>query len=381
MAKPRRKPIGTSNRKPLHKRKPVDDGYVKRSKSKPTGQPKREKGDVIPPRPKPLSKSQEFYERTQSDQARTRKDSRPADTRRKSTTGKPSAGKATAKSTAPPRKVSESAPDKGSKAINNEESTAAPTERKVRGGEPKEVNSEPVRLHRFLAQCGIASRRKAEEIISEGRITVNGNLVIEQGVKVGPEDIVALDGHPVFPPETRLYILNKPIGVITTMDDDLNRRTIAHLIPGSAHGIKPVGRLDMNTSGLIFLTNDGDLAHRLTHPRFGIEKEYIVTVQGEPSDKTLQRMSRGIHIDGERTAPSQWEYIGPVKSEFQSRLRVILHEGRNRQIRNMAEIVGHPVISLKRVRIGSYVVKGMEEGELRLIGKKDHDALRRKVGL
>ncbi|MFM9873851.1 MAG: pseudouridine synthase [Fimbriimonadaceae bacterium] len=372
MAKPRRKPIGTSNRKPLHKRKPVDDGYVKRSKSKPTGQPKREKGDVIPPRPKPQSKSEEFYERTQSDQARTRKDSRPSDPRRKPTAAKPTAGKAVAKSTAPPKKLSE----------NNDSSPAtAPSERKVRGGEPKEVNSEPVRLHRFLAQCGIASRRKAEEIVSEGRITVNGNLIIEQGTKVNPGDIVALDGNPVSPPETRLYILNKPLGVITTMDDDLGRQTIAHLIPGSAHGIKPVGRLDMHTSGLIFLTNDGDLAHRLTHPRFGIEKEYLVTVQGEPSDKTLQRLSRGIHIDGEKTAPSKWEYIGPVKSEFQSRLRVTLHEGRNRQIRNMAEIVGHPVLTLKRVRIGTYVVKGMEEGELRLIGKKDHDALRRKVGL
>lgn len=373
MAKPRRKPIGTSNRKPLHKRKPVDDGYVKRSKAKPTGQPKREKGDVLPPRSKPLSKSEEFYERTQSDQARTRKDSRPTDPRRKPATAKPTPGKAIAKSSDLPKKSA----DKESK---------PQTEKLIanKGGASRkqtESDTGPVRLHRYLAQCGIASRRKAEEIISEGRVTVNGNLVIEQGTKVGPLDVVALDGNPISTPEVRLYLLNKPLGVITTMDDDLGRRTIAHLIPGSAHGIKPVGRLDMHTTGLIFLTNDGDLAHRLTHPRFGIEKEYLVTVQGEPSDKTLQRLSRGIHIDGEKTAPSQWEYIGPVKSEFQSRLRVILHEGRNRQIRNMAEIVGHPVIALKRVRIGSYVVKGMEEGELRLIGKKDHDALRRKVGL
>lgn len=381
MAKPRRKPIGTSNRKPLHKRKPVDDGYVKKSKSKPTGQPKREKGDVLPPRSKPLSKSEEFYERTQSDQARTRKDSRPTDPRRKPANRKPTAGKATAKSTAPPKKLGESTQKSGPSAAKNDDATIPPIEGRGRGGVKGESQDEPVRLHRFLAQCGIASRRKAEEIISEGRVTVNGNLVIEQGTKVGPLDVVALDGNPISTPEVRLYLLNKPLGVITTMDDDLGRRTIAHLIPGSAHGIKPVGRLDMHTSGLIFLTNDGDLAHRLTHPRFGIEKEYIVTVQGEPSDKTLQRLSRGIHIDGERTAPSQWEYIGPVKAEFQSRLRVILHEGRNRQIRNMAEIVGHPVIALKRVRIGSYVVKGMEEGELRLIGKKDHDALRRKVGL
>ncbi len=368
MAKPRRKPIGTSNRKPLHKRKPVDDGYVKKSKSKPTGQPKREKGDVLPPRQKPKTKSEEFYDRTQSDQARTRKDSRPTDNRRK-----PSSGKAVARSKDLPKKLA----DKDPKPLADK-----PTPSK--GGSSRketEDSSEPVRLHRFLAQCGIASRRKAEEIIAEGRVTVNGNLVIEQGTKVGPLDLVTLDGNQISTPETRLYLLNKPLGVVTTMDDDLGRRTIAHLIPGSAHGIKPVGRLDMHTSGLIFLTNDGDLAHRLTHPRYGIEKEYIVTVQGEPSDKTLQRLSRGIHIDGEKTAPSQWEYIGPVKSEFQSRLRVILHEGRNRQIRNMAEIVGHPVLALKRVRIGSYVVKGMEEGELRLIGKKDHDALRRKVGL
>lgn len=238
-----------------------------------------------------------------------------------------------------------------------------------------------MRLHRYLAQCGVASRRKAEEIIAEGRVSLNGEVVVQQGLKVVPGDVVEVDGNRVSTPEPRLYLLNKPLGVVTTMDDERGRTAIADLLPNSAQGVKPVGRLDMNTDGLIFLTNDGDLAHRLTHPRFGIEKEYVATVQGVPTDKTLQRLSRGISIEGEKTAPGRWEFISQVKNENQARLRVVLHEGRNRQIRKMADAVGHPVISLRRVRIGSYSVKGMAEGELRLIGKKDYEGLRKKLGL
>ncbi|MBL8066949.1 MAG: rRNA pseudouridine synthase [Armatimonadetes bacterium] len=247
------------------------------------------------------------------------------------------------------------------------------------GGEPETDGA--MRLHRYLAQCGVASRRKAEEIIAQGRVAVNGEIVVQQGSKVNLGDVVEVDGARVAPPEPRLYLLNKPLGVVTTMDDERGRTAIADLLPPSAQGVKPVGRLDMNTDGLIFLTNDGDLAHRLSHPRFGIEKEYVATVQGMPTDKTLQRLSRGITIDGEKTAPSRWEFISQVKNENQARLRIILHEGRNRQIRKMADAVGHPVIALRRVRIGSYSVKGMSQGELRLIGKKDYDALRKKLGL
>ncbi|ARU42584.1 hypothetical protein CCB80_09735 [Armatimonadetes bacterium Uphvl-Ar1] len=244
-----------------------------------------------------------------------------------------------------------------------------------------EEQSEKVRLHRFLAQCGIASRRKAEELIAQGKVSVNGEIVIEQGVKVGPGDRVEFDGNPIRPPDLRLYLYNKPLGVVTTMEDDRNRPSVGDQVPESASGVKPVGRLDMNTEGLIFLTNDGDLAHRLTHPRFGIEKEYVAVVAGIPTEKTLARLRRGVVIDGEKTAPAHWEFIGPVKSENQARLRIILHEGRNRQIRKMAEMVGHPVISLRRVRIGNFRVKGMEQGEMRLIGKKDHEKLRASVGL
>jgi 23S rRNA pseudouridine2605 synthase len=165
------------------------------------------------------------------------------------------------------------------------------------------------------------------------------------------------------------------------MSDDRGRPTVADHIPQPSQGIKPVGRLDMNTQGLLFLTNDGDLAHRLTHPRYGIEKEYVATVRGVPNDKTLARLCRGIFVDGAKTLPSRWEIISVLKGEDQTKLRIILHEGRNRQIRKMADLVGHPVASLRRVRIGNFTVKGMSEGEMRLIGKKDHEALRKKVGL
>lgn len=241
--------------------------------------------------------------------------------------------------------------------------------------------NEPFRLHRYLAMCGIASRRKAEEIIAEGRVTVNGELVTEMGVKVTPSDEVKVDGNSVRKAEIRLYLLNKPVGIVTTLNDPQGRRCISDLLPASAGPMKPVGRLDMQSEGLLFLTNDGDLATRLAHPRYGIDKEYIAVLQGIPSDRSLARLERGVHLDGVRTAPSKWEFMGQIKNENQSRVRIILHEGRNRQIRRMAEMVGHQVVSLKRVRIGPYSSKGMAEGEMRLLGQKDIDLLRKIVGL
>lgn len=370
-----RKPSSSSSRKPLHKRKPSDDGYVKKSKPKSSDGPKRQKGDVTPPR---KSKDTTILSRVDPNK-------KPERTPKPKSPPPPASGRNTRakKKVDPFSETSENTV--GSKKTEQPDSTkpALTSREELREEKSREARAatEPVRLHRFLAQCGIASRRKAEEIIAEGRITINGELITEQGVKVNPGDVVMMDEKQVSPPDPRLYLLNKPIGIVTTMDDDRGRRAIADLIPSSAQGIKPVGRLDMNTTGLIFLTNDGDLAHRLSHPRYGIEKEYIATVQGVPSDKLLQRLSRGITIDGEKTAESKWEFIGTVKNENQARLRIILHEGRNRQIRKMVESVGHPVITLRRVRIGNYTIKGMEEGELRLIGKKDHDALRKKLGL
>lgn len=309
--------------------------------------------------PKPRHKSNPIQkDKAQSDG--TQKTWRVSNSRRnRSETNKPAPAPSTKSSAAPSKPLPRQKPPKSN---------------------PEEGPSE-IRLHRYLAQCGIASRRKAEELILQGKVSINGELVIELGTKVSPGDSVEFEGNPVHPPETRLYLYNKPIGVVTTMDDDRNRPSVGDQIPDAAQGIKPVGRLDMNTQGLIFLTNDGDLAHRLSHPRYGIEKEYVAVVAGVPSDKTLARLSRGVVIDGEKTAPSEWVFVATVKNENQARLRITLHEGRNRQIRKMAEMVGHPVVSLRRVRIGSFRVKGMEEGEMRLIGKKDYDKLRESVGL
>ncbi len=238
-----------------------------------------------------------------------------------------------------------------------------------------------MRLHRYLALCGVASRRKAEEIILEGRVQVNGETIDTLGTKVSEGDVVLVDGAPIRRAELRVYLLNKPSGYVTTMFDPQRRRTVRDLVPESAGPIKPVGRLDMNSTGLLLLTNDGDLAARLTHARYGVEKEYDAVVQGYPDEKTLARLRRGIGIDGRKTAPSEWNFVSENRKDGTTRLRVILHEGRNRQIRKMAETAGHPVVSLRRIRIGPLTIKGMNEGELRLLGQKEYAMLRRLVRL
>lgn len=238
-----------------------------------------------------------------------------------------------------------------------------------------------MRLHRFLALCGVASRRRAEEIILEGRVQVNGEVVNTLGTKVLETDVVLVDGAPIHRAELRVYLLNKPAGFVTTMFDPQRRRTVRDLVPESAGPVKPVGRLDMQSQGLLLLTNDGDLAARLTHPRYGVEKEYDAILQGYPDEKTLARLRRGMGIDGRKTAPSEWDIVSHNGKDRTTRLRVVLHEGRNRQIRKMAEAVGHPVQSLRRVRIGPLTIKGMNEGELRLLGQKEYAMLRRLVRL
>lgn len=240
---------------------------------------------------------------------------------------------------------------------------------------------EPERLHVRIARSGMCSRRAAENLIREARVTVNGELVIEMGRKVTDEDEVAVDGIPVGIAKTYTLVLYKPSGCVTTLFDPQGRPTIVKYLPDLGVQLKPVGRLDMDTEGLLVCTNDGELANRLAHPRYGVEKEYQTIVQGIPTDKALDKLRKGVWIEGGKTSPAKVEVIHAQEKTNTTGLRITIHEGRKRQIRLMCEAVGHPVISLKRLRYGPLRIKGMRAGEARMLGKQEVDELRKLVGL
>lgn len=235
------------------------------------------------------------------------------------------------------------------------------------------------RLHVRIARSGLCSRRAAEKLIEEGRVEVNGSVVVEMGRKVGPDDEVRVDGVPITVAKHYTVLLNKPKGVVTTLNDPQGRPTIVKYLPDYGVQLKPVGRLDMDTEGVLLCTNDGELHARLSHPRYGVEKEYQAIVEGVPEERALEQLRKGVFLDDRKTSPAQVEVIH-VEPRSTS-LRITIHEGRYRQVRRMCEAVGHPVISLKRTRYGNYRLKGMRPGEAILLGKKDVDALRKSVGL
>jgi pseudouridine synthase len=237
------------------------------------------------------------------------------------------------------------------------------------------------RLHVRIAHSGICSRRAAEQLILEGRVTVNGDIVAEMGFKVGPSDEIRVDGQLCHVAKIYTVVLNKPTGVVTTLSDPQGRPTIVKYLPQYGVQLKPVGRLDMDTEGLLVCTNDGELALRLAHPRYGVEKEYQAVVQGIPDEKAIQKLKDGVFVDGRKTLPARIDIIHQEPKTNTTGLRITIHEGRKRQVRLMCEYVGHPIISLKRVRYGPLYVKGMRPGECKLLGKKEVDELRRMVGL
>ena len=210
-----------------------------------------------------------------------------------------------------------------------------------------------IRLQKFIALSGKASRRKAEDIISEGRVQVNGKTVNEPGVKINPEkDEVEIDGVLLKIPSKKIYImLNKPKGYITTVSDQFNRPTVMNLIKNIPYRIYPVGRLDYNTEGLLILTNDGEFANKVIHPRNLIKKVYIAEVAGIPPQKELNKFKNGLNIEGYKTAPAEIKIIG--KNKNNCLLEIKIHEGKNRQVRKMCRAIGHPVKELKRVSIGN----------------------------
>jgi 23S rRNA pseudouridine2605 synthase len=209
-----------------------------------------------------------------------------------------------------------------------------------------------MRLNAFLARAGVASRRKADELIKAGRVTVNGepgrlNTFVES------RDRVEVDGRPVAKQRLSYLLLHKPSGVVTTASDPQGRPTVVELVPPEPR-VVPVGRLDADTTGALLLTNDGDLAHRLAHPRYGVEKTYAATVEGAPSDGALRALETGIELDDGVTAPAK------ARRLRRNVVELTIHEGRNRQVRRMLEAVGHPVLRLHRSRYAGLTVEGQE---------------------
>lgn len=219
------------------------------------------------------------------------------------------------------------------------------------------------RLQKLLAQAGYGSRRACEEYLLERRVIVNGKIV-ELGAKADPaRDVIKVDGKRVRFEAQKIYIaLNKPVGVVTTNADEFGRQTVRDLIDLEGH-LFPVGRLDADSEGLVLLTNDGDLAHALTHPRYEHEKEYRVLVEGQPDDNTLKAWRRGVLLEGQMTAPAKVEVIDSERN--QTWLRVIMHEGRKRQIREVAGTLGYRVKYLQRVRLGPLRLTNLKVGQWR----------------
>ena len=228
-----------------------------------------------------------------------------------------------------------------------------------------------VRLNKYLADRGVGARRKCDELIAQGRVSVNGKVVSDAGRKVEEgRDKVSVDGRPVAGRSRNVYyVLNKPVGVITTLDDPQGRRTVVDLVPAEPR-VFPVGRLDADTEGLLLLTNDGELTHRLTHPSFGVEKEYVAEVQGKPSRLAVRRLREGVELDDGVTAPAKVALIEP------NVLRLVIHEGRNRQVRRMCEAVGLPVEKLIRVALGPLALGNLPAGAWRYLEPEELARLR-----
>ena len=226
-----------------------------------------------------------------------------------------------------------------------------------------------IRLQKLISTAGVASRRAAEELIREGRVSINGEIVRTLGTKADPAaDDVRVDGRRLrFDARQRYILLNKPKGYVTTRRDPEGRRTVMDLLHGVRESVYPVGRLDYDSEGLLLLTSDGDLAARLMHPRHAVERGYESIVTGDPDESALEALRRGVFLDGERTAPAQVRRLGTIGTGRQqtTKLMITLREGRNRQVRRMCAAVGHPVRHLSRVRLGPIRLGDLRTGQWR----------------
>ena len=237
-----------------------------------------------------------------------------------------------------------------------------------------------MRLQKYLASCGVASRRAAEEMIAQGLVQVNGVTVREMGVQVQPEDEVRVRGEVVLPEEEKRYVLYyKPVGEVTTVSDPEGRPTALDRFRDFPVRLYPVGRLDFDSEGLLLLTNDGELTARLTHPRYEVDKGYIAQVSNELSPESVQQLRSGVVVDGRRTARAKAQVLR--KDPFSTDILLTIHEGRNRQIRRMVEAVGHEVVRLKRVNYGPLSLGDLQRGEWRELDSQEVAALKQAAGL
>lgn len=234
------------------------------------------------------------------------------------------------------------------------------------------------RLQKYLANQGIASRRKAEEYILQGKVKVNGKVVQELGTKINPEeDKIEYEGRVINKEIKKAYVLlNKPIDYVTTVKDQFNRNTVVDLVKKAGDNLLPVGRLDMYTSGALILTNDGDFIYHVTHPKHEVEKTYTVTLRGKVTKEEIERLKQGVTIDDEYiTKPAKVRILKIDEEKNISRLEIIIHEGKNRQIRKMCEAIGKKVVSLHRSKIGNIDVKDLKIGEWRYLTKREVEML------
>src|SRR6476660_1245205 len=225
-----------------------------------------------------------------------------------------------------------------------------------------------MRLAKYLAHCGVASRRRAEELIAAGRVTVAGEKVTDPARDVDESSGVTVGGRPVAPEPHEVWMLNKPAGVVSTAREPGRRRAVVELVE-SPRRLYPVGRLDADSTGLILLTNDGELANRLTHPRYGVQKTYLLELARPPSEPDLDRLRKGVRLEDGPTAPAEVERLG------ERRVEITIREGRKRQVRRMAESIGNEVEGLSRIRIGPLDLGDLRRGEARRLDRREIAAL------
>lgn len=246
-------------------------------------------------------------------------------------------------------------------------------------------DAEEVRLNRFIARAGVSSRRGADDLIAAGRVRVDGKVVTEMGTKVAPNAEVEVDGKPIAPAGLVTLLLNKPSDTITTTDDDRGRRTVMDLIDiddRNQAALFPVGRLDRGTTGLLLLTTDGKLAHRLMHPRYEVEKVYVVTTAKPVAAEQLDQLRSGVSLDDGPAAADHAGYVDPEAAGIErTRVALQIHEGRNRQVRRMMEALGHEVTALERIRYAGLTLDGVKRGRWRRLTPHEVNTLRRSVKL
>ncbi|VEF47923.1 pseudouridine synthase [Bacillus freudenreichii] len=233
------------------------------------------------------------------------------------------------------------------------------------------------RLQKVIAQAGVASRRKAEKLITEGKVKVNGQVVTELGTKVSMTDKIEVEGIPLVEEEKKYFLFYKPRGVISAVKDDKNRKVVTDFFKHVSQRVYPVGRLDYDTTGLLLLSNDGEFTQLLTHPSHEINKTYVAKVKGVPLREALKKLERGIVLEDGKTAPAKAKLQSADRSKNTAIVEITIHEGKNRQVRRMFEAIGHPVLKLKREKFAFLELRGLNAGEYREL--TPHEVKRLKV--